>query len=290
MDRSMQAYVDHLDQVPVLILPCFIRYRTANPVEGASIYPACQNLLLAARAVGYGGVMTTWEFVRRRRAAHAPRHPRRSGHRRGHHRRSTPGSPRSRPSPAPLRTGLLRQLGTVGTLRRRPAGNPLHRSRTSLSRRTTTALRAALTESSHFRHGNHWFGWKAVDNPDMSHEEPRRVQESHCPDHHFRHLAGRYGRRRKRLCQRSCGLGQSGTTQCGTTRDGRIDTTGRPSSAPSVAAGPPSPDPASRCGHQCSGHRGDTPGSGDRIAVGEIDCRCGRPNTRSTRRRSWMPS
>jgi nitroreductase len=62
MDRTMQAYVDHLDRVPVLILPCFIRYRTANPVEGASIYPACQNLLLAARAVGYGGVMTTWNL------------------------------------------------------------------------------------------------------------------------------------------------------------------------------------------------------------------------------------
>ena len=28
------------------------------PTEGASIYPACQNLLLAARALGYGGVIT----------------------------------------------------------------------------------------------------------------------------------------------------------------------------------------------------------------------------------------
>ena len=25
-------------------------------------YPACQNLLLAARAVGYGGVLTGWHF------------------------------------------------------------------------------------------------------------------------------------------------------------------------------------------------------------------------------------
>jgi nitroreductase len=62
MDRTMQAYVDHLHHVPVLILPCFIRYRAAHAVEGASIYPACQNLLLAARAVGYGGVMTTWNL------------------------------------------------------------------------------------------------------------------------------------------------------------------------------------------------------------------------------------
>jgi nitroreductase len=27
---------------------------------GASVFPACQNLLLAARALGYGGVMTNW--------------------------------------------------------------------------------------------------------------------------------------------------------------------------------------------------------------------------------------
>ena len=37
-----------------------MRYREANPYEGASIYPTCQNLLLAARALGYGGVLTMW--------------------------------------------------------------------------------------------------------------------------------------------------------------------------------------------------------------------------------------
>ena len=30
----------------------------ADKTDGASIYPACQNLLLAARALGYGGVLT----------------------------------------------------------------------------------------------------------------------------------------------------------------------------------------------------------------------------------------
>jgi nitroreductase len=35
-----------------------VRYRDPNPDEGASIYPACQNLLLAARALGYGGALT----------------------------------------------------------------------------------------------------------------------------------------------------------------------------------------------------------------------------------------
>ncbi len=63
MARTMQAYVDELEQVPVLILPCLIRYRGPAPTEGASVYPACQNLLLAARALGYGGVLTIWHAL-----------------------------------------------------------------------------------------------------------------------------------------------------------------------------------------------------------------------------------
>ncbi len=58
MARTMQSYVDEFDRVPVLVLPCLVRYRAPTPMEGASIYPAVQNLLLAARALGYGGVIT----------------------------------------------------------------------------------------------------------------------------------------------------------------------------------------------------------------------------------------
>jgi len=60
MARTMQAYVDGFEAAPVLVLPCLVRYRRATSFEGASIYPACQNLLLAARALGYGGVLTGW--------------------------------------------------------------------------------------------------------------------------------------------------------------------------------------------------------------------------------------
>jgi nitroreductase len=55
---SMEAYVEHFATVPVLVLAALVRYRPPTPSEGASIYPACQNLLLAARALGYGGVLT----------------------------------------------------------------------------------------------------------------------------------------------------------------------------------------------------------------------------------------
>ena len=63
MARTMQAYVTDFEQVPVLILPCLVRYREPNSFEGASIYPACQNILLAARALGYGGVLTGWNAL-----------------------------------------------------------------------------------------------------------------------------------------------------------------------------------------------------------------------------------
>jgi nitroreductase len=58
MARTMREYVGHFADVPALILPCLIRYRAPDPMEGASVYPAVQNLLLAARGLGYGGVIT----------------------------------------------------------------------------------------------------------------------------------------------------------------------------------------------------------------------------------------
>jgi nitroreductase len=58
MARAMEHYTDHFESAPVLVLPCLVRYREPTSFEGASIFPACQNLLLAARALGYGGVLT----------------------------------------------------------------------------------------------------------------------------------------------------------------------------------------------------------------------------------------
>jgi nitroreductase len=63
MARTMQRYVDTYESVPVVVLACFTPYRHTSFVDGASVFPACQNLLLAARALGYGGVMTSWQFA-----------------------------------------------------------------------------------------------------------------------------------------------------------------------------------------------------------------------------------
>jgi len=62
MARTMEEYVSRFERVPVLILGCVILRRAPHLTDGASIYPACQNLLLAARARGYGGVMTSWHL------------------------------------------------------------------------------------------------------------------------------------------------------------------------------------------------------------------------------------
>ncbi|MDQ2678615.1 MAG: nitroreductase family protein [Actinomycetota bacterium] len=61
---TMQHFVDHFEQIPVIVLAAAVRHRPP-PEEtlGASVYPACQNLLLAARALGYGGVMMMWHAL-----------------------------------------------------------------------------------------------------------------------------------------------------------------------------------------------------------------------------------
>ena len=58
--RAMQTYVDRFEQTPVVVLACIERWRAPHISEGGSVYPACQNLLLAAHALGYGGVLTMW--------------------------------------------------------------------------------------------------------------------------------------------------------------------------------------------------------------------------------------
>jgi nitroreductase len=58
--EAMQHFVDHFEEIPVVVLACFARYRDADHGEGASIFPACQNMLLAARALGYGACFSGW--------------------------------------------------------------------------------------------------------------------------------------------------------------------------------------------------------------------------------------
>ena len=55
-----QHLADHLHEVPALIIPCgFLLPVNTGIASGSSIYPAIQNLMLAARAMGLGTVLTT---------------------------------------------------------------------------------------------------------------------------------------------------------------------------------------------------------------------------------------
>lgn len=53
-----QHLEDHIEDVPVLILAC-IQGDSSTTVSGSSIFPAVQNILLAARGLGLGSVLTT---------------------------------------------------------------------------------------------------------------------------------------------------------------------------------------------------------------------------------------
>lgn len=64
MLATMRHYVEHLGQAPVIVLPAMVRYREPTLSEGASIYPAVQNLLLGARSVGLGGALTMFHQYR----------------------------------------------------------------------------------------------------------------------------------------------------------------------------------------------------------------------------------
>ncbi len=58
--RSADYLANHMADVPVLVLATIKKEMFAiGPTLGASIYPAVQNLMLAARALGLGTALTT---------------------------------------------------------------------------------------------------------------------------------------------------------------------------------------------------------------------------------------
>ncbi len=66
--KSVVHLVEHIQEAPLMIVPCLkssaamqdpkFRERMGR-LEGASIYPAIQNMILACRALGLGTVLTT---------------------------------------------------------------------------------------------------------------------------------------------------------------------------------------------------------------------------------------
>lgn len=59
---AMETYVANFEKIPVVVLACMVRWRQPFHHEGASVFPACQNLFLAARALGYGACFSGWHL------------------------------------------------------------------------------------------------------------------------------------------------------------------------------------------------------------------------------------
>jgi nitroreductase len=55
---AAQYLADHIHDAPVWIIPC-MGGGTPTRTSGSSVYPAVQNMLLAARALGLGATLTT---------------------------------------------------------------------------------------------------------------------------------------------------------------------------------------------------------------------------------------
>ena len=58
MARTMDHFVEHMHEAPVIVLACVRVHRPQMLGVGGSVWPSVQNLLLAARSLGYGGVIT----------------------------------------------------------------------------------------------------------------------------------------------------------------------------------------------------------------------------------------
>jgi nitroreductase len=56
---AVEYLTDHFHEAPVWIVACLEETAPPTRMSGASIYPAVQNMLLAARALGLGATLTT---------------------------------------------------------------------------------------------------------------------------------------------------------------------------------------------------------------------------------------
>ena len=57
--KGVEHLTEHFHEAPVWIVACIDHGGRPGPATGASMYPAVQNILLAARALGLGATLTT---------------------------------------------------------------------------------------------------------------------------------------------------------------------------------------------------------------------------------------
>jgi nitroreductase len=69
--EAVKYLTDHFHEAPVWIVACLEDGPAPSRWAGASIYPAVQNMLLAARALGLGCTLTTRHLLYERESEHA---------------------------------------------------------------------------------------------------------------------------------------------------------------------------------------------------------------------------
>src|SRR6516165_6601444 len=105
MLAAAEHLADHIHEAPLWIVPCLAGPRQS----GSSIFPAVQNMLLAARALGLGATLTTLYLIHETEAEAAM------------------GIPESHHSYAILPVGY--PLGKFGPVRRAPLANVVYDDR-----------------------------------------------------------------------------------------------------------------------------------------------------------------
>ncbi|MGH7308819.1 MAG: nitroreductase family protein [Candidatus Rokuibacteriota bacterium] len=65
---AVQYLTEHFHEAPVWIVACLEEGAAPTRASGASIYPAVQNMLLAARALGLGATLTTRHLLHEKEA------------------------------------------------------------------------------------------------------------------------------------------------------------------------------------------------------------------------------
>ncbi|MGH7301200.1 MAG: nitroreductase family protein [Candidatus Rokuibacteriota bacterium] len=65
---AVQYLTEHIHEAPVWIVACLEEGAAPTRASGASIYPAVQNMLLAARALGLGATLTTRHLLHEKEA------------------------------------------------------------------------------------------------------------------------------------------------------------------------------------------------------------------------------
>ena len=130
MAASMQHFVDHIQDAPVIVLACAHLRHGGHFAEGGSMFPACQNLLLVGAGPRIRRRDDDFHHPVEAQLAEIVGVPDGVTHRRHDPARSPVGTPWTGASTPVERAGVRGRMGRGRAVGRRPTGHPPHRPST----------------------------------------------------------------------------------------------------------------------------------------------------------------